>query len=105
MTIEVMTDLEAKVREALKKVVDPELRINIVDLGLVYDVREEGGVVEIEMTLTSPGCPLASVIDDEIKKVVGKVKGVKKLTLELIWDPPWTAEMMSEEAKAELGID
>jgi len=100
-----MTDLEAKVREALKKVVDPELRINIVDLGLVYDVREEGGVVEIEMTLTSPGCPLASVIDDEIKKVVGKVKGVKKLTLELIWDPPWTAEMMSEEAKAELGID
>ena len=94
-----MTNLEAKVRAALKKVFDPELHINIVDLGLVYDVREEGGVVEVEMTLTSPGCPLAGVIDSEVKK------GVKKVTLELIWDPPWTQDMMSDEAKAELGLD
>ncbi|HLE50241.1 MAG TPA: iron-sulfur cluster assembly protein [Patescibacteria group bacterium] len=100
-----MTDLEAKVRAALKKVFDPELHINIVDLGLVYDVREEGGVVEVEMTLTSPGCPLAGVIDKDVKMVVMKIKGVKKVTLELIWDPPWTAEMMSDEAKAELGFD
>jgi len=100
-----MINLEDKVRNSLKKVLDPELRINIVDLGLVYDVREEGGEVEVEMTLTSPGCPLASVIDKDVKKVVMKIKGVKKVTLELIWDPPWTAEMMSDEAKAELGFD
>ena len=100
-----MTDLEAKVRAALKTVYDPELHINIVDLGLVYDVREEGGVVEVEMTLTSPGCPLAGEIDSRIKGVVGKIKGVKTATVEIVWDPPWTAEMMSDEAKAELGFD
>ncbi len=100
-----MIDLEAVVRRELKTVVDPELRINIVDLGLVYDVREKNGAVEVEMTLTSPGCPLASVIDSEIKRVVKKIKGVNKVSLELVWDPPWTAEMMSDEAKAELGFD
>ena len=100
-----MTDLEKKVRAALKEVMDPELRINIVDLGLVYDVREEKGVVEVEMTLTSPGCPLAGEIDARIKEAVGKVKGVKRVTLELTWDPPWTENMMSDEAKAELGFD
>lgn len=100
-----MTDLEAKVRAALKTVFDPELHINIVDLGLVYDVREEGGVVEVEMTLTSPGCPLAGMIDKEVHAAVMKVRGVKKVMLELIWDPPWTSEMMSDEAKAELGFD
>ena len=93
-----MTDLEAKVRAALKKVFDPELHINIVDLGLVYDVREEGGVVEVEMTLTSPGCPLAGVIDSEVKKAVMKIKGVKKITLELMWDPPWTSELVERGA-------
>jgi len=86
-------------------VFDPELHINIVDLGLVYDVREEGGVAEVEMTLTSPGCPLASVIDKDVKEVVMKIPGIKKVTLELVWDPPWTSEMMSDEAKAELGFD
>ncbi len=100
-----MTDLEKKVRTALKKVVDPELRINIVDLGLIYDVREEGGEVEVEMTLTSPGCPLASVIDARIKEVMGKIRGVKKVMVEIVWDPPWTQDMMSDEAKAELGFD
>ena len=100
-----MTNLEEKVRNSLRKVLDPELHINIVDLGLVYDVREEGGVVEVEMTLTSPGCPLASVIDKDVKEVVMKIPGIKKVTLELVWDPPWTSDMMSDEAKAELGFD
>jgi len=100
-----MTNLEDKVRSSLRKVLDPELRINIVDLGLVYDVREESGEVEVEMTLTSPGCPLAGVIDERIKEVVGKVRGVKKITIEIIWDPPWNQDMMSDEAKAELGFD
>ncbi len=100
-----MTNLEEKIRNSLKKVLDPELRINIVDLGLVYDVREENGEVEVEMTLTSPGCPLAGVIDTRIKEEVGKIKGVKNITVEIIWDPPWTQDMMSDEAKAELGFD
>ena len=100
-----MINLEQKIRNSLKKVLDPELRINIVDLGLVYDVREEGGEVEVEMTLTSPGCPLASVIDKDVKEVVMKIPGIKKVTLELVWDPPWTSDMMSDEAKAELGFD
>lgn len=100
-----MTDLEAKVRAALKEVVDPELGINIVDLGLIYDVREEGGEVEVEMTLTTPGCPLAGVIDERIKAALKPIKGVKTVTVEIIWDPPWTQEMISDEAKAELGLD
>mgnify|MGYP001581481119 CR=1 FL=1 len=100
-----MTEIEKKVRTALKGVIDPELRINIVDLGLVYDVREEAGEVEVEMTLTSPGCPLAGIIDEEIRRAVKKVKGVRKVGVELTWDPPWTQDMMSDEAKAELGFD
>lgn len=100
-----MTDLEKKVRKALKKVVDPELNINIVDLGLVYDVRDADGVVTIEMTLTSPGCPLAGIIDDRVREVTGKIKEIKETKLELVWDPPWNEDMVSEEARAELGFD
>ncbi len=100
-----MTDKEKLVREALRGVIDPELHINIVDLGLIYDVREEGGEVEVEMTLTTPGCPLAPVIDKLVREAVMKVEGIREVSLELIWDPPWTQEMMSEEAKVELGID
>jgi metal-sulfur cluster biosynthetic enzyme len=72
---------------------------------LVYDVRFENGEAEIDMTLTSPGCPLAGVIDQEIRKVLKEIPEVKNLRIELIWDPPWTKEMISEEVKAELGID
>lgn len=100
-----MISLEQKVRKELKKVLDPELNANIVDLGLIYDVREEAGEVEIEMTLTSPGCPLAGVIDERIREVVGPIKGVKEIKIEIVWDPPWTSEMMSEEIRAELGLD
>lgn len=100
-----MTDKEKLIREALRGVIDPELHINIVDLGLIYDVREEGGEVEVEMTLTTPGCPLAPVIDKLVREAVMKVEGIREVSLELIWDPPWTQEMMSEEAKVELGID
>ena len=98
-------DMEEKIRGELKKVIDPELGVDIVSLGLVYDVRFEGGETEIDMTLTSPGCPLAGVIDQEIKKVLADIPEVKNLHIELIWDPPWTKEMISEEVRAELGID
>lgn len=97
--------IEEKIWENLKKVIDPELGIDIVSLGLVYDVRYESGEAEIDMTLTSPGCPLAGVIDQEIHKVLAEVPEVKNLHIELIWDPPWTKEMISEEVRAELGID
>lgn len=97
--------MERKVRKALKKVIDPELGINIVDLGLVYDVREENGKVEVEMTLTSPGCPLAGVIDERVMAATKDLDGVKKVVVMIVWDPPWNEDMISEEAKAELGVD
>jgi len=100
-----MISLERKVRSALKKVLDPELNANVVDLGLIYDVREDFGEIEIEMTLTSPGCPLAGVIDQRIREVVEPIRGVKKVVVEIVWDPPWSTEMMSDEIKAELGLD
>lgn len=90
--------------EALKGVIDPELGVSIVDLGLVYDVRYEDGVAEVEMTLTSPGCPLAPVIDKKIREAVKEVPEVKKLSLELVWDPPWSKDLMSEELKASFGF-
>jgi len=93
------------IRQALEEVIDPELGINIVDLGLIYDIREDAGQVEIEMTLTSPGCPLIGVIEEQIKEAVANVKGVKGVSVELVWDPPWGTHLMSEEARAELGIE
>ena len=94
---------EEKIWEALKSVIDPELGVSIVDLGLVYDVRYESGVAEVEMTLTSPGCPLAPVIDKKVKEAIADVQEVKELTVEIVWDPPWSRDMMSEELKAEFG--
>ncbi len=99
-----MITVEEKIREALKKVIDPELGVSIVDLGLVYDVRYENGEAEVEMTLTSPGCPLAPIIDKKIKEAVSDISEIKKLTIELVWDPPWSRELMSEELKAEFGV-
>jgi metal-sulfur cluster biosynthetic enzyme len=97
--------IEDQIREALKKVIDPELGVSIVDLGLIYDVRYEAGVAEVEMTLTSPGCPLAPIIDKKVREAVKDIEEIKELTIELVWDPPWTRDMMSEEIKAEFGFD
>ena len=99
-----MKTVEEKIWEALKGVIDPELGVSIVDLGLVYDVRHEGGEAEVEMTLTSPGCPLAPVIDKKVREAVAEISEIKSLLVELVWDPPWTKEMMSEELKAEFGL-
>ena len=95
--------VEEKIWDSLKKVIDPELGVSIVDLGLVYDVRYESGIAEVEMTLTSPGCPLAPIIDKKVREALATVSEVKSLTLEIVWDPPWTRDMMSEELKAEFG--
>lgn len=99
-----MITVEEKIREVLKEVMDPELGVSIMDLGLIYDVRYEEGVAEVEMTLTSPGCPLAPVINQNIRDAVKKVAEVKKLTIELVWDPPWSKDLMSDELKAEYGF-
>ena len=99
-----MTTVEEKIRQALRKVIDPELGVSIVDLGLIYNVRFENGEAKVEMTLTSPGCPLASVIDKKIKEAVSGVPEVKKLTINLVWDPPWSKDLLSDELKAEFEV-
>jgi len=95
---------EEAVREALKHVVDPELGVNIVDLGLVYDVEiGEEGAVSIEYTLTTMGCPIGPLIEQQMQSFLENVPGVTSVEAEMVLRPPWTPEMMSEEAKAALG--
>lgn len=98
---------EEEVREALKTVYDPEIGVNIVDLGLIYDViiGEEEGLVEINMTLTAPGCPLSHVIGAEVRDALDGMPGVTDVKLNLVWTPSWNPSMMSEDAKLELGMD
>jgi len=93
-----------EVREALRLVIDPELGINVVDLGLVYDVRVDDGRVRILMTMTTPACPLGESLSEEAEATVWqRVPGVKSVDVELVWDPPWRPSMMSDAAKAQLG--
>ncbi|MDP2927042.1 MAG: metal-sulfur cluster assembly factor [bacterium] len=93
-----------RARRALEKVMDPELNIPITDLGLIYDVKEKDGLVNIKMTLTSLGCPLFGQIEKDIREAVLQIKGVKSVEIELVFDPPWTKEMLSKEARVKLGI-
>lgn len=91
---------------ALKTVIDPELHINIVDLGLVYDVAidQQKGHVEIKMTLTTPGCPLSMVFEEWVPNAAKKVAGVQSVYINLVWEPPWDPEKMSDDQKELLGI-
>ena len=89
---------------ALKSVLDPELGVNIVDLGLVYDVKIDHGHVDVRMTMTTPACPLSSYFQHVIPRVVSEqVEEVGSVSVRLVWDPPWRPEMMSDEAKKALG--
>jgi metal-sulfur cluster biosynthetic enzyme len=95
---------EDQVLEALKHVVDPELGINIVDLGLVYEVDiSDEGFVHVEYTLTTMGCPIGPLIEQQMQSLMANVPGVKGFEAEMVLRPPWSPEMMSEEAKAALG--
>jgi len=96
---------EDYVKEALREVVDPELGINIVDLGLIYEVNlEEEGKVNLKMTLTFPGCPAGPYIISQAHQVLEDLEGVQDVDIEIVWDPPWSPEMMSEEVRLEYGF-
>ncbi len=100
-----MTDIRSKIEKVLKEIMDPELHISLWDLGLIYDLHiDEKGNVEVIMTLTSVGCPLFGTIQGDIEEQIKKIKGVKKVTVELTFEPPWSIELMSEDARAQLGI-
>ncbi len=87
--------------EALKTVCDPEISINIYDMGLIYDIRQdESGNVDIDMTLTAPGCPVAGILPQQAADVVALVEGVGKVSVKLVWEPAWSFERLSEEARA-----
>ena len=93
------------VRKALRAVKDPELNLNIMDIGLVYDVEvSDGGHVHVRMTLTSPGCPAGTEIIDDVKRVVTDLDGVTGVEVELVWDPYWTPEKMDPRVRAFLGF-
>jgi len=98
-------NLRERVEDALRQVYDPEIPVNIFELGLIYgiDVSEEGAV-QIRMTLTAPNCPAAGAMPGEVESRVAAVEGVKDVTVELVWDPPWDQSRMSEAAKLELGL-
>lgn len=97
-----MTD-EEEVREQLKNVIDPELDVNIVDLGLIYEIEVEDRDVDILMTLTTPGCPLHGVFDELVKREVSKIDDVESIDVELTFEPRWSPEDMSEDARDEVG--
>lgn len=99
------TALEAQVLEALKTVRDPELPVNLVDLGLIYElIVKRDGTVYVEMTLTAPSCPVAGSLPGEVEKAIRTVPGVGDVRVKLVWTPPWTQDRMSEEARLELGL-
>ena len=97
--------LRESVEAALRTVYDPEIPVNIYDLGLIYRVEvSDAGVVDIDMTLTAPGCPVAQSFPGEVEARVMEVSGVTDARVELVWEPPWTPDRMSEAAKLELGM-
>lgn len=97
--------LEAHIVAALQRIYDPEIPVNIYDLGLIYGIDIYPlGRVTVRMTLTSPACPVAGSLPPEVEQTVSAVEGVSHATVELVWDPPWTMDMMSEEAKLELNL-
>lgn len=96
---------EQQVLDKLKNVVDPEIGLNIVDMGLIYDVRIEEGQVFLKMTLTAPGCPLQNTLIEAAELAVKNIEGIKNVRVDLVWDPPWHPSMMSDEAKKRLGFD
>lgn len=97
-------DLEEQIIDALRTVYDPEIPVNIYELGLIYSIDTGPGEVVIEMTLTSPGCPVAGSLPIEVESRVKEIEGVKSVRVELVWDPPWNPDMISEAGRLQLGL-
>ncbi|HXL07675.1 MAG TPA: metal-sulfur cluster assembly factor [Gemmatimonadales bacterium] len=95
---------EEVVRQALRQVKDPELDMNIIDLGLVYDVEVAGGDVRVNMTLTSPGCPAGPMITNDAYRVLRGLEGVTDVDIEIVWEPYWTPERMDPKVRALMGL-
>ena len=100
-----MSDIKSKVIEVIKKIYDPEIPVNIYELGLIYDIHvDKDNNVKIDMTLTTPNCPVAESLPKEVKDCIMEIKEVNKVELDLVWEPPWDKSMMSEAAKLELNL-
>ena len=106
MTVEEKTKIEERIVDVLKTVYDPEIPVNIYDLGLIYkvDVKDEGDV-DIDMTFTAPSCPAADFILEDVRQKVDSLEGVKNATVNLVFEPAWDQSMMTEEARVELGFE
>ena len=105
MTPQEILRVEQDIVLTLKNIFDPEIPVNIYDLGLIYEIDyDPAGVANITMTLTAPNCPVADILIEDVKREVGNVKGVSEVNLTLTFDPPWDKDMLSEEAKLELGL-
>jgi FeS assembly SUF system protein len=101
-----MNELETKVIAALRTVYDPEIPVNIYELGLIYGCTvSDTGVADIKMTLTAPSCPVAGILPGQVEAAVRAVPGITDAKLELVWDPPWDRDKMSDAAKLSLGFD
>ena len=97
-------EIKDKIINEIRKIYDPELPVNIYELGLIYDIQVTGKKAEIKMTLTTPNCPVAESLPKEVKDSVMQIDEIEKVDLDLVWDPPWNKSMMSEAAKLELNI-
>ena len=100
-----MSDIKSKVIEEIKKIYDPEIPVNIYELGLIYKIDvDEKNEVNVDMTLTSPNCPVAESLPNDVKNNIKKVEGVSDVNLNLVWEPPWDKDKMTEAAKLELNL-
>ena len=97
-------NLKEKVIQEIKKIYDPEIPVNIYELGLIYDISIKDKDVKVKMTLTTPNCPVAESLPKEVKDSISEIKEVNKVDLDLVWEPPWDKSMMSEAAKLELNL-
>ena len=98
-------ELKDQIIVEIKKIYDPEIPVNIYELGLIYDIKVENrNTAKVEMTLTSPNCPVAESLPKEVKDGIMQVEGIDKVDLDLVWNPPWDKSMMSESAKLELNL-
>jgi len=97
-------EVKDKIINEIRKIYDPELPVNIYELGLIYDIKVDGKKAEIKMTLTTPNCPVAESLPKEVKEGAMQVEEIDDVDLQLVWDPPWTKDMMSDAAKLELNL-